>query len=221
MQIINIKSGAPYDVYCGRAGHGQDGYFGNPHKIGYCDICKKNHEREECLIEYTKDFSKRLQEDAEFKSKIEELKNKICGCFCHPHACHLDIIKKYLEFPKVIIAGSREITGYSVVNYFIRETLKENKFRIGQVVCGEARGVDTVGKDYAFRNLISVKSFPANWEKYGKSAGYRRNEEMAKYASHLILIWDGKSKGSGHMKDLAIKYKLQIYERIYDPTRKS
>jgi hypothetical protein len=56
----------------------------------------------------------------------------------------------------------------------------------------------------------------ADWEKYGKRAGYIRNEEMAKYAKQdeigiAICVWDGESKGTKHMIDLAKKYDLQVF----------
>ena len=64
---------------------------------------------------------------------------------------------------------------------------------------------------------ILLKKFPANWDLYGKRAGYIRNEQMAKYAMSdnsygvLIAFWDGKSRGIKHMIDLANKYGLEIH----------
>ena len=52
---------------------------------------------------------------------------------------------------------------------------------------------------------------PADWNKYGKSAGYKRNEEMANIADAALVIWDGESRGSKHMIDIAKKQKLQVY----------
>lgn len=117
---------------------------------------------------------------------------------------------------KVIIAGSRHITDYNLVKDFI-ESLNLD---IYEVICGMARGVDLLGRRWAIENKIDVIEFPAQWDKYGKSAGYKRNVEMANYANEtvlgggLILIWDGKSKGSGHMKDIAEKAGLKIWEKI-------
>ena len=57
---------------------------------------------------------------------------------------------------------------------------------------------------------------PANWDLYGKSAGFRRNIEMADYAiadnsrGILLAFWDGKSKGTKHMIDIANKYKMEV-----------
>lgn len=112
---------------------------------------------------------------------------------------------------KYIIAGSREITDKKTVFNLI-DSLNLDDMDI--IISGQARGVDFCGEQYAKERKISLKVFPANWDVYGKSAGYRRNVEMAKVADALILIWDGKSKGSGHMKNIAKEKGLTIYEFV-------
>ena len=107
---------------------------------------------------------------------------------------------------KVIIAGSRE----GIRKEGVLQVLSNSPFKVSEVVCGEARGVDTYGKEWAESLDIKVTPFPADWDKYGNRAGYIRNEEMAKYADVLIAIWNGESKGTKHMIDLAIKHKLHI-----------
>lgn len=87
---VNIYK-EPYDVYCGRAGKGKDGYFGNPFKL------KNEDSRDFVLRQYRAYFYDRLDTDPEFKSKILELKGKRLGCFCKPKDCHLDIIVEYLN----------------------------------------------------------------------------------------------------------------------------
>ena len=109
---------------------------------------------------------------------------------------------------KVIIAGSRDFNDYnrlrSVCDYML-----QNQTDI-EIVSGKAEGADTLGEDYAREKNFKLKPFPADWDTFGKSAGYRRNEQMAKYADALIAFWDGKSRGTGHMIDLAKKYNLKV-----------
>ena len=52
--------------------------------------------------------------------------------------------------------------------------------------------------------------FPADWDKYGKKAGYIRNKEMARAADACVVFWNGQSKGSKHMIDIAKKHGLQL-----------
>jgi hypothetical protein len=70
---------------------------------------------------------------------------------------------------------------------------------IDEIVCGEARGADSLGRRWAIENNIPVASFPADWNKYGCSAGIRRNEWMGSYADYVIAFWDGESRGTKHM----------------------
>jgi hypothetical protein len=116
---------------------------------------------------------------------------------------------------KYIIAGSRTIPNSieSRKKFFnLIDSLNLNN--IDLILSGMANGADTLGEYYALANSIDVEYHPANWNEYGKSAGYRRNVEMANNADALILIWDGKSKGSGHMKRIAQEKGLTIYEFV-------
>ena len=44
-EVIHIRDRKPGDVYIGRPGKGEDGYFGNPHVVGFCKFCGVAHER--------------------------------------------------------------------------------------------------------------------------------------------------------------------------------
>lgn len=108
---------------------------------------------------------------------------------------------------KTIIAGSREITDYKLIEYHIQRS----GFEITQVVCGLARGVDMLGATYARLNNIPIAEFRAQWDLYGRSAGFKRNKQMIEYADAAIIIWDGFSKGSKNTFDLAVKKGIKTY----------
>ena len=107
---------------------------------------------------------------------------------------------------KLIVAGGRTLTDYDLLK---RNLDKLFSYDI-EIVSGTANGADKLGEQWAKENYIPIKQFPANWDLYGKSAGYKRNEQMAQYADTLIAFWDGESKGTKHMIDLAHKYKLKV-----------
>jgi len=108
---------------------------------------------------------------------------------------------------KTVISGSRDITELQIV----KKAIQESGFVITEVVCGGARGVDSLGKIWAESNNIPVKMFIADWDRFGKSAGYKRNAQMAFYAAALIAVWDGKSSGTGYMIDLAREQRIRVY----------
>jgi len=88
--VVNIRR-QRYDVYIGRAGHGHDGYFGNPFSPA------RDGGRERAIELYREYFYNRLRVDPEFARRTRELKGKRLGCFCSPKACHGDVIVEYLE----------------------------------------------------------------------------------------------------------------------------
>lgn len=109
---------------------------------------------------------------------------------------------------KIIVAGGRDFNDYNLLlescDYFF-----QNQSEI-EIVSGTANGADKLGERYAEEKGYQVKKFPADWEKYGKSAGFKRNTEMAEYADGLIAFWDGKSKGTSHMINTAKNKNLKV-----------
>lgn len=103
---------------------------------------------------------------------------------------------------KLIIAGGREFNDKARMLEALKEMEAFGTFSDGiEIVSGMARGADKLGYKIARENSISIKEFPANWDKHGKGAGYLRNKEMAVYADGLLAFWDGESKGTKHMID--------------------
>lgn len=128
---------------------------------------------------------------------------------------YLEKSGKRAELFKVIVAGSRSIVDYDFVSEKLDSILKEIEDRSVTsknfcILSGGARGVDRLGEIYAKQKLLKLQIFPANWNKYGNRAGYIRNAEMAEVADVLIAFWDGESKGTKHMIDIAKKKGLEV-----------
>lgn len=128
--------------------------------------------------------------------------------------------KDFDQSIRVIVAGGRDFQNYDLLkvkcDFFIhslaslRGVSPENFI----IVSGKAKGADSLGERYAKEFGYTVEEYPANWEKFGKSAGYRRNAEMAEVADALIAFWDGQSRGTAHMISLA-KSKGLYYEVVH------
>ena len=109
---------------------------------------------------------------------------------------------------KVIIAGGRNFDDFNRLCQVCDEFLQDqNKV---EIVSGAYKGADLLGERYAAERNYPIKQFPADWKRYGKSAGLKRNTEMAAYADMLIAFWDGESKGTKHMIDLAKQAGLTV-----------
>ena len=111
---------------------------------------------------------------------------------------------------RVIIAGSRTITDLIRVRQAMFDA-GLNDIAPTRIVCGMARGVDMLGREWAHAMDMPVDEFPADWSTYGKRAGYLRNEQMADNADALVALWDGKSPGTKHMIDIARRKGLKVY----------
>lgn len=100
---------------------------------------------------------------------------------------------------RVIIAGSRHMPTDKA--HLIDAAIHLSGFDVTEVVCGMARGADTLGRLWAEQRGIPVDKYPAQWSEYGRAAGPIRNRTMAEVADALIVfIWDG-SRGSQNMLD--------------------
>lgn len=118
---------------------------------------------------------------------------------------------------RVIIAGGRDFNNYDGLAQKLDKLLANVTDEI-IIVCGMAKGADRLGEQYAKERGYSIRYFPADWDGKGRSAGFVRNEEMAKNADALVAFWDGQSRGTKHMIEIAEKYKLDT--RVIRYTRR-
>ncbi len=102
---------------------------------------------------------------------------------------------------KTIVAGSRCVTSYAIVEKVIREC----GWTPTEIVSGGAPGVDWLAEVYAKKNGIPFKLFPADWKAHGRAAGPIRNREMAAYGDILLAVWDGHNRGTRNMIQEALK----------------
>ncbi|WP_084212177.1 DUF2493 domain-containing protein [Geoalkalibacter subterraneus] len=111
------------------------------------------------------------------------------------------------KYVRVIIAGSRTCTDFQLVE----SAIAASGFVITRIISGGAKGVDQAGEQWARRNDIPIERFDPDWKRFGRGAGPMRNREMAQNADALIAIWDGKSKGTHNMIDLAKRQGLEVF----------
>ncbi|GAG45916.1 unnamed protein product, partial [marine sediment metagenome] len=123
---------------------------------------------------------------------------------------------------KTIIAGSR---GFTLSKFpdavdMVQQAIDESKFPITEIVSGQQRtyehgkivgGADYIGELWAEMVDVPVKLFPADWDGFGKAAGFMRNRDMAHYSESLIAIWDMKSPGTRHMAKQMQKLDKKVY----------
>lgn len=113
---------------------------------------------------------------------------------------------------RIIVAGTRQYLDYSD---FLEQLTDYLKFRNIDpaskdviFISGMANGPDKLIVDVSESEGWQYVKCPADWDNLGRSAGYIRNAGMAKIATHLLAFWDGMSKGTLHMINIAKKANL-------------
>lgn len=116
-----------------------------------------------------------------------------------------------MKYFRVIIAGGRNFTDYNLLKNKCGNILA-NKAATHHIiiVSGTARGADSLGEQYAREHGYTIEQYPADWKTNGRAAGIIRNGQMANSADALIAFWDGESRGTKNMIDLARKKGLLV-----------
>lgn len=99
---------------------------------------------------------------------------------------------------RVLICGSR---GVKINVADIDESLLTLRTlnvvdEVDLIISGGASGPDRVAIDWAKSHGCKSIVCPANWEKYGRSAGMIRNRDMVEMCDVCLGFWDGKSRGT-------------------------
>ena len=133
---------------------------------------------------------------------------------------------------KLIIAGGRKFADEALLLDFINDLLgKQIIPAISEIVCGGAKGADTIGAAIGEANGITIAPFIPDWKdlsaepcvvkcnqygEYNALAGMVRNNQMGDYADVLVAAWDGKSRGTKQMIDYMLKLGKPAYVLRYE-----
>ena len=120
---------------------------------------------------------------------------------------------------RLCVAGSRSISDKEFIFKYLDNFIKKYKLSNIEIVSGLANGPDKIGIEYANERDYTYVEFPAKWKEYGKSAGYKRNVEMAEYSDVIILFYDGISKGTKHMENICVELKKPVICILYKTTQ--
>lgn len=130
---------------------------------------------------------------------------------------------------KVVIFGGRDFG--NTYNIHDPEVLKErkkqydfgmrlldelhNEYTFTVVISGMARGADTIGYNWGKLNNIPVLEFHAQWNTYGKSAGFVRNTQMLEEGEPAMGIAFPGGNGTKMMCDLSRRCGVKVIEISY------
>ena len=125
------------------------------------------------------------------------------------------MFKKKLSTKRVVIAGCRDYNNYEEAKRFIDYCISDiRKDYTVIIVSGGTQGADALGERYARENNFKIERYIAEWDKYGKSAGPKRNKKMAEISDFVICFWDEKSRGTKSMIEYSKKCDKPIKIKI-------
>lgn len=130
-----------------------------------------------------------------------------------------DCDRKWCEAFFCLVVGSRTFNDYKLLCEKLDLLLVYHNNIV--VVSGGAKGADTLAEKYATEHNYGCKVFPADWNKYGRPAGYIRNKQMHEYISKqehrgVVAFWDGKSRGTAQNFSLARSFNNEIRTILYN-----
>lgn len=97
---------------------------------------------------------------------------------------------------RLLVCGGRDFDDYR----FLCEVLDNLKLSPGSVVInGAAKGADSLSSVWARRSGFGVEEYPAEWNKYGKSAGPIRNQHMLNVAAPDAVVAFPGGNGTADM----------------------
>ena len=85
---------------------------------------------------------------------------------------------------------------------------------VTRIVQGGATGADTLAAEWARRNKISVRTYVADWDVWGKAAGFKRNERMLEEGKPDLVVAFKGGKGTKHMVELAKRAGVRVLEEV-------
>jgi hypothetical protein len=115
---------------------------------------------------------------------------------------------------RVLVCGDRNWTDAQLIHDMLCDVAEGHLDRISCVIDGMARGADTLGHAKAERLGLDTERYRAQWDRYGRGAGPKRNQQMlTEGRPDLVLAFHDdldNSKGTRHMVGLARKAGVEV-----------
>jgi hypothetical protein len=101
---------------------------------------------------------------------------------------------------KLAVVGSRSFQDKKRLFRVLDQINKVKK--ISLIVSGGALGADSLSEEWAKDHQVEFLMFKPEWQKYGKRAGFLRNQLIVEHADAVVAFWDGQSRGTKHSMNL-------------------
>jgi hypothetical protein len=109
---------------------------------------------------------------------------------------------------RILITGSRQYKNPVAVKQYLDSLTSQD-----EIIVGDAHGVDRWVYDYnRIYGKFTLRLFEAAWDLHGNRAGIMRNLEMLDtLPQSIVAFWDGSSRGTKHVIDIALNRRIDVY----------
>lgn len=115
---------------------------------------------------------------------------------------------------RILVCGDRNWENVELIQEWLEAFNLSDQWLQITLIHGNAKGADTIASEIARGWAWNIVSYPAEWGKYGKSAGQIRNREMIKENPDVVLAFHSDlkiSKGTRDMVLLAVKEGIETH----------
>lgn len=114
---------------------------------------------------------------------------------------------------KIIVCGGRDYTNRERVYAVLDRWLDANQYQGCTLISGACpTGVDSFAEDWFYERHLPVERYPADWDRYGRSAGPRRNQKMLDEGRPWRVIAFPGNDGTANMKKIARRARVKVFE---------
>ena len=122
---------------------------------------------------------------------------------------------------RVLVCGGRDYDNreelYAVLDWIDCSWEGPGTFGpITVIISGHARGADSLAEQWAKDREVSLDIYPAEWDVYGKSAGFMRNQQMIDEGLPDLVVAFSGGKGTINMIKLSNQANIPLYN-VRDP----
>lgn len=119
---------------------------------------------------------------------------------------------------KLAIVGGRDFNDPTILIEYLHSIICFQEELFSEkviVISGGAKGADAIAKKSALIAELEYIEYPAEWDKYGKYAGFHRNQTIVDNCGMVLAFWDGKSRGTADTIEKAKRAKKPTFIVYY------
>lgn len=117
---------------------------------------------------------------------------------------------------KVAIIGGRDFNDYELLKKWQKPFWHYMSPDPLIIISGGANGADSLAEKFADEYKLEKEIYKPEWDKYGKSAGFIRNQTIVDNCDMVLAFWDGESRGTADTIEKAKKAKKPTFIIYFD-----